>query len=82
MVIQFKIKFTSSIPGEGKGYPLHYSCLENPRDGGGLVGCCLWGRTESGTTEALGGRKIKPPSGTKRQPTGLFLEVSNMEGMS
>ena len=29
MVIQFKIKFTSSIPGEGKGYPLHYSCLEN-----------------------------------------------------
>ena len=19
-------------PGEGKGYPLHYSCLENPKD--------------------------------------------------
>ena len=26
------------------------SCLENPRDGS-LVGCCLWGRTESDTTE-------------------------------
>jgi len=24
----------------------------------------------------IGGRKSKPPSGTKRQPTGLFLEVS------
>ena len=21
-------------PGEGNGYPLQYSCLENPRDGG------------------------------------------------
>ena len=21
-------------PGEGKGYPLQYSCLENPMDGG------------------------------------------------
>ena len=28
------------------------SCLENPRAGGSLVGCCLWGRTESDTTEA------------------------------
>ena len=25
---------------------------ENPREGGSLVGCCLWGHTESGTTEA------------------------------
>ena len=38
------------ILGEGNGNPLQYSCLENPRDGG--VGCCLWGRTESDTTEA------------------------------
>ena len=29
--------------GEGNGTPLQYSCLENP--------CCLWGRTESDTTE-------------------------------
>ena len=26
------------------------SCLENPRDGS-PVGCCLWGRTESDTTD-------------------------------
>ena len=29
-----------------------YPCLENPRDGGSLVGHRLWGRTESDTTEA------------------------------
>ena len=29
---------------------LLYSCLENPRDGGSLVGCHLWGRTESDTS--------------------------------
>ena len=38
--------------GEGNGNPLQYSCLENPRDGGALVGCHLWGHTESDTTEA------------------------------
>ena len=27
------------------------SCLENPRDGGALVGCRPWGGTESDTTE-------------------------------
>ena len=31
--------------------PLQCSCLENPRDGS-LVGCCLWGCTESDTTAA------------------------------
>ena len=30
--------------GEGNGNPLQCSCLENPRDGGSLVGCRLWGR--------------------------------------
>ena len=84
------------VIGEGNGTPLHYSCLENPMDGGAwqaavhevaksrtrlsgfftftfhfhalekemathssvlawriptLLGCCLWGRTESDTTE-------------------------------
>ena len=29
--------------GEGNGNPLQYSCLENPMDGGGLVGCSTWG---------------------------------------
>ena len=33
-------------PGEGNGNPLQYCCLENPRDGS-LVGCHLWGLTES-----------------------------------
>ena len=86
-----------SIPREGNGTPLHYSCLENPMDGGAwwaavhgvaknwtrlsllfpfmhwrrkwqatpmflpgesqgrgtLVGCRLWGRTESDTTEVI-----------------------------
>jgi len=42
--------FLSCI-GEGNGNPLQCSCLENPRDRGSLVGCRLWGRTESDTTE-------------------------------
>ena len=36
------------FPGEGKGNPLQYSCLENPMDGGAW---CPWGRKESDTTE-------------------------------
>ena len=43
--------FSLLCTGEGNGSPLQYSCLENPRDES-LVGCCLWGRTESDTTEA------------------------------
>ena len=39
--------------GEGEGTPLQYSCLENPMDGGGLVGCSPWGLKESDTTERL-----------------------------
>ena len=35
------------------GTPLQYSCLENPMDGGALVGCSPWGREESDTTERL-----------------------------
>ena len=38
--------------GEGNGNPLQCSCLENPREGGSLVGCHLWGHTELDTTEA------------------------------
>ena len=43
--------FSLSCIGEGNGNPLQCSCLENPRDGGALVGCRLWGCTESDTTE-------------------------------
>ena len=38
---------------EGNGDPLQYSCLENPMDGGSLVGWSPWGREESDTTEQL-----------------------------
>ena len=27
---------SGSSPGEGNGYPLQYSCLENPMDGGAV----------------------------------------------
>ena len=43
--------FSLSCIGEGNGNP-QCPCLENPRDGGSLVSCHLWGRTESDTTEA------------------------------
>ena len=38
--------------GEGNGNPLQCSCLENPKDGGALVGCHLRDHTESDKTEA------------------------------
>ena len=36
--------------GEGNGYPLQYSCLEDKRS---LMGYCPWGRKELHTTEQL-----------------------------
>ena len=42
--------FSSSHVGEGNGNQLQHSCLENPRDRS-LVGCHLWGRTESDMTD-------------------------------
>ena len=49
---QLHFHFSLSCIGEGNGNPLQCSCLENPRDGGSLVGCRLWGHTESDMTEA------------------------------
>ena len=43
--------------GEGNGNPLQYSCLENSRDGS-LVGCHLWGRKESDTTDVIQQQQI------------------------
>ena len=46
-----------SIPGlgrspeEGNGYPLQYSCLENPHGQRSLAGYSPWGRKESDATE-------------------------------
>ena len=52
MTEQLHFHFSLSCIGQGNGNPLQCSCLENPRDGEALVGCRLWGRTESDTTEA------------------------------
>ena len=45
--------FSLSCIGEGNGNPLQCCCLENPvpQGRGSLVGCRLWGHTESDTTE-------------------------------
>ena len=40
-------------PGEGNGYPLQYSCLENPRGQRSLQGYSPWGCKELDTTEQL-----------------------------
>ena len=45
----FTFTFHFSRIGEGNGNPLQCSCLSQGR--GSLVGCCLWGCTESDTTE-------------------------------
>ena len=37
---------SGSSPGEGNGNPLHYSCLENPMDGG------AWWATVNGVTNS------------------------------
>ena len=41
-----------SIPGEGNGNSLQYSCLENTVDRS-LAGYSLWGHKESDTTKQL-----------------------------
>ena len=38
-------------PGEGIGYPLWYSYLENPHGQRSLLGYSLWGHKDSDTTE-------------------------------
>ena len=40
-------------PGEGNGYPLQYSCLENSMDRGAWLGYSLWGCKKSDMTEKL-----------------------------
>ena len=41
-------------PGEKNGYPLQYSCLENPMDRGAWWATVhVWGRKESGTTDRV-----------------------------
>ena len=40
-------------PGEGTGYPLWCSCLENSMDGAALAGYSPWDHRESDMTERL-----------------------------
>ena len=40
-------------PGEGNGYPLKYSCLENSIDRGAPTGYSPWGRKELGMIQQL-----------------------------
>ena len=40
-------------PGEGNGYPLQYSCLENPMDRVAWQATNPWHHKESDTTEKL-----------------------------
>ena len=42
-------------PGEGNGYSLQYSCLENPRDGG------AWRATAHGVARVRHNLETKPP---------------------
>ena len=50
-VVHLKLMFCYMLITSQFGNSLQCSCLENPRDGGSLVGCRLWGRTESDMTE-------------------------------
>ena len=40
-------------PGGGHGYPLQYSCLENPHEQKSLAGYSPWCRKDSDVTEGL-----------------------------
>ena len=51
MTERLHFHFSLSLIGEGNGNPLQRSCLETPRDRGAWWAACLWGRTESDTTE-------------------------------
>ena len=50
MTEQLHFHFSLSCIGEGNGNPLMFLPGE-PRGRGSLVGCRLWGRTESDTTD-------------------------------
>ena len=47
------IPWLGRSPGGGRGNPLQYSCLENPRGQRSLAGCSPWSHKESDTTEWL-----------------------------
>ena len=55
--------FSLSCIGEGNGNSLQCSCLEN-QGRGSLVGCHLWGRTESDMTEVTYQQQLEIPNST------------------
>ena len=74
----FTFDFSLSCIGEGNGNPLQCSCLENPRDGGAWLGCCLWGHTESDTTEVTQQQQQQPwDLAQRRQTQNQSLSISN-----
>ena len=61
-------------PGEGKGYPLQYSCLDNSWISScqrKLAGCSSWGRKELDMTEWQ--KKKKKLEGSNQQPLNSFF---------
>ena len=46
------------VLGEGNGYPLQYSCMENPYGQRSLVGYSAWDCKESDTTEQMTHRHV------------------------
>ena len=53
---------SGSSSGEGNGYPLQYSCLENPMDRGAWQAISPWGRKEMDMT-----KQLTPPPHTHTQ---------------
>ena len=50
---QGSIPGSGRCPGEGNGYPLQYSCLENPLDRGAWRAAVYGGHKEPNATERL-----------------------------
>ena len=64
-------------PGEGNGYPLQYSCLENPLDRG------TWWATVQGVTESdMSERLTPPPPPPRRRQYSILLGASWRTGSS
>ena len=60
-------------PGEENGYPLQYSCLENPHGQRSLVGYRPWARKESDMTERLSTDSSRPNSSKVLQGLDPYL---------
>ena len=63
-------QFSLACIGEGNGYPLQCSCLENPRNGGAWW-AAIYGVAQSRT------RLKRLSSNAYNNPIGLLLELGN-----